>query len=464
MLRILSYDYAIIGIPVVLTAFRLALFVSIYSLTPYSVLADQLEAQEVQVLATSNNLAQATDPNGATGNEPDVTLRNVIKKVLQNNPRLRGNDIDIAILDARREQADQRPGYEIEAELEDVFTTGRPDFVDSWQATIRLGTVLELGQKRERRTSVVIRERERLDVLLQAQQLDVISQAARTFVEALSAQERTLLAQQQVENYTVWASRIKERVKAGSAGALEESNSRLRLVQARLDRRQAELVRQRARTILVSYWQGHPSDMGVLLGNFYEIPPIPELSDLQRMVSQNPDLVLFMSDERIRDAEYQLTRAGSTPDINVSAGVRRLQPNRSFGLVFSASIPFATGPRNRPFEREAEGHVRRTQIDLATKRWELESTLAEMHVRLTTAKETYTTLSELALPEARKAVSIAEEGYERARYSFQELSLAQEQLIQIQYAILEAATEYHLIFLELERLTGQSMTSLASSS
>ena len=206
MLRILSYDYAIIGIPVVLTVFRLALFASIYSLTPHSALADQLEPKEVQLLATSNNLAQATEPNGATSNEPDVTLRNVIKRVLQNNPRLRGNDVDISILDARREQADQRPGYEIEAELEDVFTTGRPDFVDSWQATIRLGTVLELGQKRERRTSVVIRERERLDVLLQAQQLDVISQAARTFVEALSAQERTLLAQQQVENYTVWAS------------------------------------------------------------------------------------------------------------------------------------------------------------------------------------------------------------------------------------------------------------------
>jgi cobalt-zinc-cadmium efflux system outer membrane protein len=100
---------------------------------------------------------------------------------------------------------------------------------------------------------------------------------------------------------------------------------------------------------------------------------------------------------------------------------------------------------------------------LATKRWELESTLAELHVRLTSAKEIYTTLSERALPEARKAVNVAEEGYERARYSFQELSLAQQQLIQIKYAILEAATEYHLTFLELERLTGQSMTSLASS-
>lgn len=463
MLSILSRGYLLASAPRVLVTLHVGLIASICSAATHATATDQAEPNEIQLLATSDDLAQLKASKVAPSLGPDATLRHVIERVLRYNPQLKGNDIDISILDARQEQAKQRPGYDIETELEDVFTTGRPEFVDSWQATIRLGTVLELGQKRERRTSVVTRERERLDVAFQAKQLDVISQAARTYIQALSAQEQVLLAQQQVENYALWVSRIEDRVRAGSAGALEESNSRLQLVRARLDRRQAELARQRTRTTLASYWLGKPDDIGVLLGDFFVIPPVPQISALQSMVSQNPDLVLFMSDERIRDAEYQLAKAGSAPDINISAGLRRLQPDRSFGLVFSASIPLATGPRNRPFEREAEGRVRRAQVDMAAKRWELESTLAELHARLTASKEVYVTLSERALPEAQKAVNVAEQGYERARYSFQQLSLAQQQFIEIQYAILEAATECHLIFLELERLTGQSMTSLASS-
>lgn len=416
----------------------------------------------VEVLATSQNLAQMDGSNASANSAVDMTLAQAIELVLQRNPRLQGHDIDLSILSARRDQANLRPGYELEAELEDIFTTGRPEFLDSWQATIGLGTVLELGQKRDRRVSVINRERERAEVVFQAIQLDAIADAARAYIQALSAQERALLTQRQAENYASWLSRIEGRVQAGVASELEESNARLQVIEARLDRRQAALERQRLVGNLTSYWQGSKGEIGRLFGDVYELPEIPDLGSMQGLVEQNPDLMVFMSDERIRDAEYQLAQSQSAPDVNVSAGVRRLQSDKSMGLVLSASIPLSTGPRNRPYEREAEGRLRRGQVNTAEKRWAMNAALTDLHARLAAAKDVYMTLRERAMPQARTAVSLASDGYEKARYSFQQLSVAQRQLVDIEYAMLNAATDYHLVYLELERLTGQSMAALTS--
>ena len=62
-----------------------------------------------------------------------------------------------------------------------------------------------------------------------------------------------------------------------------------------------------------------------------------------------------------------------------------------------------------------------------------------------------------ALPRIEAALKNTEYAYERGRYSYLELVDAQRELIDIRDSLIEAAMQYHLTLIEIERLTGTAL-------
>jgi cobalt-zinc-cadmium efflux system outer membrane protein len=63
-----------------------------------------------------------------------------------------------------------------------------------------------------------------------------------------------------------------------------------------------------------------------------------------------------------------------------------------------------------------------------------------------------------AVIQAQAALAQTRDGYERGRFSYLELAAAQEELLDLERASIEAAAEYHRLQAEIERLTGESIT------
>ncbi|KAJ8135821.1 hypothetical protein OY671_010966, partial [Metschnikowia pulcherrima] len=59
-----------------------------------------------------------------------------------------------------------------------------------------------------------------------------------------------------------------------------------------------------------------------------------------------------------------------------------------------------------------------------------------------------------ALPKAQQALEQTQYGYERGRFSYSELATAQQELLDVRVAVIEAAASYHSELGEIERLTG----------
>ena len=69
-------------------------------------------------------------------------------------------------------------------------------------------------------------------------------------------------------------------------------------------------------------------------------------------------------------------------------------------------------------------------------------------------RERVETLRKEALPQAQLALEQTRGGYERGRFSFLDLITAQEELLALRGAAIDAAADYHRLLAQIERLTG----------
>lgn len=62
-----------------------------------------------------------------------------------------------------------------------------------------------------------------------------------------------------------------------------------------------------------------------------------------------------------------------------------------------------------------------------------------------------------AIPQAEQALQQTQLGYERGRFSYLELVTAQQEVLELRAAIIDAAAETHRVRAEIERLTGEAL-------
>jgi cobalt-zinc-cadmium efflux system outer membrane protein len=87
-----------------------------------------------------------------------------------------------------------------------------------------------------------------------------------------------------------------------------------------------------------------------------------------------------------------------------------------------------------------------------------EATLFGLYQELLSAGASSEALRKDAIPQAQAALAQTRDGYQRGRFSYLELSAAQQELLDLERASIQAAAEYHRLQAEIERLTGESIT------
>ncbi len=386
-----------------------------------------------------------------------ISLQEALMLTADGDPRLQGQAFLRQGAVAREAQAALRPASKLSVEAENILGTGNLSTFDDTELTLSLGTTLELGGKRSRRTAVAARETERLEVELQAAKLDVFADVAKRFIAVLQAQEVLKIAR---EN-KVLAGRARQivgtRVNSGVALPVEGSNADVASVQTELAEKQAQSNLRAAWGQLVIAWGGAPESSGEATGNLFTTPTLPAFAGLQDMIERNPDILRFASERRVREASVKAAEAQAKPDIDVSAGIRRLQATRDQAFVLSAAIPLGTGARAKPATDEARSKLGGLDAEEKTRRNELLGTLYALRQRADSARATLDLLQSGALPAAQRAQEQAETAFKAGRSSLLEFNAAQRQLLDLRRDKIETAAAYHLLVIDIERLVGQPL-------
>ena len=209
-----------------------------------------------------------------------------------------------------------------------------------------------------------------------------------------------------------------------------------------------------ARYALAASWGSADPDFTTARAELFELRATEPLQALLNRLDASPDFAQLASEARLREAELRLARAQARPSLAFSLGLRHLAEGDDTALVAGFSVPISLRDRNQGAIREAQVRLAQTGVLADTARIRARSSLLSLHQQMDADRARVETLRSEALPQARLALDQTRSGYDRGRFSFLELATAQEELLALQDAAIDAAADYHRLLVEIERLTG----------
>ncbi len=397
-------------------------------------------------------------PAGEADGSP-LTLSAAVDRALQRRPELTGFQFTQRIQLARQAEAGRKPQPQLELQVEDAAGTGTRSGFGSAQTSLILSQVLELGGKRAGREAVVLADGARFDNEHAARQLDVVAEVARRFVAVLEWQLRHDIAREALSIAESGQVKVDERVKASRSPPAEAARAGVQLWNAKLLLENADHEQEIARYLLAAAMGEGEVQFGKVVGELMSLPPVESFESLLAKLPQTPELLQFASEERVRDAELRLAELQRRADPRLTLGARRYEQGNDMALVAGITVPLFAARNAQPAidraraQRELAGSGREAQ------RLRLQAQLFSALTQLQHEYHLTQTLREELLPRLETALEQAAYAYERGRYSYLEWTVAHEELLAGRLRLLESAGRFHVLRVEIERLTGTSLES-----
>jgi cobalt-zinc-cadmium efflux system outer membrane protein len=387
-----------------------------------------------------------------------LTLDVALVAVLENNPTLLAGDYQAQAAAAEIRQAQQSTPVNVKLELENFAGSGKFSGDDLLEATLSLGKILELGNKAGLRGDIARNEAALLGNEQDAKRLDLLAEAARRFIHVVVDQERLKIARDKLALAKRTAAIVDERVRVGKSPDTERRRTRIGVARAETELEHAEHELATSRLKLATQWGKTEAGFSSARASLFALNPLGSFDELAQLLERNPDLTRYASEQRLAEARLHLAQSRRRMDIALSGGVRYFNFTDDSALVLSASIPFGTRSRAAPGIESSRLLSDRHPLLYKQRQLELHASLFEIYQELSHAYSASLTLREQILPEAELALRDYETGYRSGRYSLLELSDAQKTLLDARLESVMTAADFHKYRIEIERLTGQALS------
>ena len=403
----------------------------------------------------ANAAAQPRDGSAAAA---ELTLASAIEMALARNPDLIASRYEMTAARGRITQAGLRINPQLDVELENFAGGGDLNGINALETTLSLSQVLELGDKRNLRVGVAEADRDLVAIEQGARELDMLAEVARRFIDVVAAQERLRFAQAATALARQTFEAITQRVEAALAPVAEQTRARIAVTRAGIEEQQAGSELRAARYALAALWGDAEPVFTTASADLFGFEAGQTFQSFFARVERTPEFLIFASAARLRDAELRLARAQARPNIAVGLGIRRLEQTNDTALVAGFAMPLAIRDRNQGAIFEARARVAQTEAERQAALTRVRASLFSVYQQMTASRARAETLRGEAVPQAETALSQTQAGYNAGRFSFLELATAQQELLELQEAAIDAAAGYHVMRAELERLTSEPLS------
>lgn len=404
-------------------------------------------------------LPVASQTASAIGNK--LSLRDAIAATLAKNPQLSSFKFRRQALEGERQSAGLNPAFRIETSVENVAGGGEYAGANGAEYTLALSSVIELGGKRDARLGLVTGRQQELAAQQRIVELDLLAEVTRRFIEAVAAQEHLTLQQSTLALARETTRAIEKRVNAGNTPDAELARALANQARMAIQLRRAELGFDAAKVKLSAMWAAAEADFSYVNADLLDLGTLPPINELVTSLASNPDIQLLASEARLRDAEVRLALSQRKTDLEWSAGIRRLQATKDSAFVVGVSVPLFSG--QRAAGELATARANRLGVDnkRETALLQLRAQLLGLYQERQAALFEVTSLRNEIIPQLNKAASGARAAFDKGRYGYLELSTTQQELLQAETRLIDAAAEAHLLRAEIERLTGAATTQVS---
>ena len=356
------------------------------------------------------------------------------------------------------------PNPEVRLRIDDFGGTGEFHGMGRLEQGIRLSQVIELGGKAAKRRRVARSEAALCGWDYETMRLDVFAEITKAFVSVLAAQKRLAAAQEMYDLAERVLSLVSRRVRGGVGSDLEAAEATIELGNSRVELEQARQALEAARGILAGYWHEEEPKFQEAVGELEDMLPtqIPALELLMGRIEDDPDVSRWQTETRMRQAALELEKANRTADVRVLLGMRRLEETGDHGYSVALEVPLPIFDRNQGSIREARlncikvVHERQAAILVAA------VALRQAYLGLSASHREATLLRNEILPAAQHALDTSRRGLERGAMTDLQLLKAQRTLFKARTRQIDALEAFHMSVADVERLTGQPISGLAS--
>ena len=296
-----------------------------------------------------------------------------------------------------------------------------------------------------------------VEIQRQIKALDLSAQTARLFIQALVEEQRLTLARQAQQQARNTVAALKKRVDAGKSPEFERLQAEVEMAQRELEAEDLQHVLASTRYQLRAQWGAERNDFR-LVGELLTIPTLGSVEQQFDQLKQNPTLALLATQQRIAESEMELARIEAKPQWQFSVGVRRFEASDNFGMVAGISVPLGK-------DRSSTGKIRSLQArqaEFASESDALQRQLdTQLYVLLQEIKHSrhvIETLQKRIIPALNTAHAQATHAYETGKLDYQQWVNLLNKKLGAQQDLLSAFEAIHLQHIELQRLTGTTLT------
>ena len=409
---------------------------------------------------TGTNAAPAAQPDDPRGT---ITLREAVTFALVNNPKLKAFSLDIRVADARTLQAAMLPNPQINVEVEEFGGTGERAGFDSSETSIQIGQLIELADKRSRRTHLAALEKDLAELDFKSKRLDVMSDVAVTFIDVLAAQEQLSLSKELVDLSQKAYSTVAERVRAGQDSPIEETKAKIALSNTRIEFERAGNKLISARHQLAATWGSSNPAFEKVAGEFYTLSPVPSFEELADLISKNPDIIRWQTEIERRRAALELEKAKAASDIKLRGGVQYFNEVDDSAFILGFTIPFPIFDRNQGNIQHAMYMLKKREENHKAVEVDIRANLADATTTLSSSFGEITIIRNDVLPLAKSAFDAAGQGYREGKFEYMTVLDAQRTFFEVRARYIKALAGYHKTRADVERLVGRDINNLQNS-
>jgi len=389
-----------------------------------------------------------------------LTLQQALDRALAGHPSVAAES---ATAEALRQQGlldALPPAWLVSADLEQFGGTGSLSGFDSAETTLRLGRSFELGGKREARTELAGARVAAQEHESGLRRLDIAALATLRFYDVLAGQARIELAERELDLARETREAVAQRVARGASPAADLPLAELAVARMALELEDARRELQSARVALSVLWGERSPSFVTAVGSLDPTGPVPALQELETRLRDGAHARRYALQQARLDAEARTAEAARRPDVLGTVGVTRLEALDEQALVMSVTVPFGSARRGDL----AASRVRAEKTALESQRQaealDRYQALHAYYQELQHALHEDEALRREMIPAAERALELALQGYEAARYSFLHVADTRRVLYALHRDQIDAATRYHRLLTGIQRMTAPAGESL----
>lgn len=389
---------------------------------------------------------------------PPLSFASALERTRATSPALRAFVFQLQAADARQTQTSLRPAPEVQFQLENFAGDGKVRGLRAAEWSLALSQVIELGGQGQRRAEWGQARRSELDLEQSILQLDAVAELGRRFIHVASDQEHLRLTEEALSLARSTEAEVQRRVDAARSPDAELYRARIARSRAELEHEHAEHELLSSRRQLAALWGSREADFGPVEAPLSQLPAPGDFDALVPRLSSSPDFLRYANQTRQREAEVRWLEAKARGNLTLSGGLRRLQATQETAFIAGFSLLLGSGPQTAPALAEARAQQTGIAAEQHAAQIKAEATLFELVQELRHALTEAQQLRDDLLPAMDAALKATKYAWQRGRYSYLEWSDAQQEHLALRRAWVDACAEAQRLQIEIQRLTGQSLS------